>query len=53
MGLKKISISGVDEEKLNKTLFVLKSKGKSLSQAVREEIDRYVEEYDVMKLYSK
>lgn len=39
----------VDKDKKLKASFVLKSKGKDLSTAVREMLDKYAQEYDVMQ----
>ena len=39
-------VKNVDTEKKNKAIFVLKCKGKDLSTAVREMIDKLAEEYD-------
>lgn len=39
----------VEKEKKRKTIFVLSTKGKDLSQAVRDMIDKYAEEYDKMQ----
>lgn len=39
----------VDKEKKTKAVFVLKTKGKTLSQAVREMIDSLAKEFDNMK----
>lgn len=40
------SIRGVDPEKKRKCIFVLKAKGTTLSDVVRDVIDRYAEEFD-------
>ena len=39
----------VDKDKKLKASFVLKTKGKDLSTAVREMLDEYAKEYDKMK----
>lgn len=39
----------VEREKKRKTIFVLSTKGKDLSQAVREMLDKYAEEFDEMQ----
>lgn len=41
-----ITIANVDEEKKRKTVFILSTKGKDLSQAVREMLDKYADEFD-------
>ena len=41
-----VNIKNVDAEKKLKASFVLKCKGKDLSMAVREMIDKLSEEYD-------
>lgn len=44
-----VKVENVDTEKKAKAMFVLKCKGKKLSQAVREMIDSLAEEYDNME----
>jgi len=44
-----IITKNVDREKKNKALFVLRCKGKDISTAVREMIDKLAKEYDEMK----
>ena len=39
----------VDKDKKLKASFVLKTKGKDLSTAVREMLDKYAKEYDEMQ----
>ena len=39
----------VDKEKKVKAIFILKTKGKTLSQAVREMTDKLAEEFDKKK----
>lgn len=41
-----INIKNVDKQKKAKAQFILKCKGKDLSMAVREMIDKLAEEYD-------
>lgn len=43
-----IKAKNIDEEKKIKAIFVLKTKGKDLSKAVREMIDNLAKEYDEM-----
>jgi antitoxin component of RelBE/YafQ-DinJ toxin-antitoxin module len=47
--LSDMNIKRVDTEKKNKAIFVLKCKGKDLSTAVREMLDKYAKEYDEMQ----
>ena len=47
--LSDMNIKRVDSEKKNKAIFVLKCKGKDLSTAVREMLDKYAKEYDAMQ----
>lgn len=44
-----LNIKDVDELKKNKAVFVLKCKGKNLSIAVKEMIDKLAKEYDEKK----
>ena len=44
-----MNIANVDKEKKLKASFVLKTKGKDLSTAVREMLDKYAKEYDGMQ----
>lgn len=39
-------LTRVNAEKKNKAIFVLKTKGKTLSQAVREMLDKLAKEFD-------
>lgn len=39
----------VDKEKKLKAIFVLKAQGKNLSQAVREMLDKFADEFDKKK----
>lgn len=39
----------VNSEKKRKTIFYLSTKGKDLSQAVREMLDKYADEFDKMQ----
>ena len=39
----------VDGEKKRKTIFVLKSKGKTLQDMVNEQLDKYAKEFDNLK----
>ena len=41
-----INIKNVNEEKKNKAIFVLSTKGKTLSEEVRKMIDNLAEEFD-------
>lgn len=41
-----INIKNVNEEKKNKAIFVLSTKGKNLSDEVRKMIDKLAEEFD-------
>lgn len=41
-----LQIRNVDELKKRKAMFILQTQGKNLSQAVREMIDGYAEEFD-------
>ena len=47
--LSDMNIKRVDTEKKNKASFVLKTKGKDLSTAVREMLYKYAKEYDEMQ----
>lgn len=44
-----IIVKNVDDMQKLKASFILKSKGRSLSDAVREMIDKYAREYDQKK----
>ena len=44
-----MNIANIDKEKKLKASFVLKTKGKDLSTAVREMLDKYAKEYDEMQ----
>lgn len=44
-----IIVKNVDNTQKLKAIFILKSKGKNLSDAVREMIDKYAREYDQKK----
>ena len=44
-----IIVKNVDNTQKLKASFILKSKGKNLSDAVREMIDKYAREYDQKK----
>ena len=44
-----INIKNVDKDVKLKASFVLKTKGKDLSTAVREMLDEYAKEYDKMQ----
>ena len=44
-----INVRNVDQSTKLKASFVLKSKGKDLSTAVREMLDKYAKEYDAMQ----
>ena len=44
-----INIKNIDKNAKNKAIFVLKCKGKDLSTAVREMLDKYAKEYDEMQ----
>lgn len=44
-----IIVKNVDETKKLKATFVLKTKGRTLSDAVREMLDKYANEYDAKK----
>lgn len=44
-----INVRNVDTESKRKTVFYLNSKGKDLSTAVREMLDKYAKEYDKMQ----
>ena len=44
-----MNIKRVDSEKKRKAIFYLSSKGKDLSTAVREMLDKYDKEYDEMQ----
>lgn len=48
-----VNVRNVDKEKVIKANFVLKCKGKDLSKAVREMIDKIANEYDEMQKNSK
>ena len=39
----------VDSEKKRKTIFVLKAKGKTLTDMVNEQLDKYAKEFDNLK----
>ena len=41
-----LQIRNVNKEAKAKAIFILKCKGKSLSQEIRDMIDRYAEEFD-------
>lgn len=41
-----INVKNISTEKKNKAIFILKSQGKTLSQAVREMTEKLAEEYD-------
>ena len=43
-----ILVLNVDKEAKRKAMFVLRSKGKDLSTAVREMCDKYAKEFDEM-----
>ena len=49
MEKKDVFIRNVDCEAKRKAIFVLKCKGKDLSSAFREMIDKYAKEFDEMK----
>lgn len=42
------NIKNIDDEKYNKTLFVLRSKGTNLAKEVKKMCDKYAEEFDKM-----
>lgn len=44
--MENMTVRNIDSEQKRKCLFVLKSKGKTLSDIVREEIAKYAEEFD-------
>lgn len=44
-----MNIKKVDSEKKRKAIFYLSTKGKDLSTAVREMLDKYAKEYDEMQ----
>lgn len=44
-----INVRNVDTESKRKAVFYLSSKGKDLSTAVREMIDKYAKKYDEMQ----
>ena len=43
-----IKATSIDEIKKSKAVFVLKTKGKNLSEAVREMVDKLADEFDKM-----
>ena len=45
------NIKNIDDEKYNKALFVIKSKGSNFAKEVKKMCDKYAEEFD--KTYSK
>lgn len=45
------NIKNIDSEKYKKTLFILKTKGKNFTQAVKEMCDEYADEFD--RVYKK
>lgn len=47
--LSDMNIKRVDTEKKRKAIFYLGTKGKDLSTAVREMIDKYAKKYDEMQ----
>lgn len=47
--LSDMNIKRVDSEKKRKAIFYLGTKGKDLSTAVREMLDKYAKEYDEMQ----
>lgn len=51
MSKENVMVRNVDTENKAKALFVLQTKGKTLSDAVREMVDSLAEEFD--KKYSK
>ena len=44
-----VNVRNVDSEKKRKAIFYLSSKGKDLSTAVREMLDKYAQKYDEMQ----
>ena len=46
--MENITVSNIDSDKKRKCLFVLKTKGKTLSEAVREMIEKHAKEFDQM-----
>lgn len=44
-----VNVKNVDKDVKLKASFVLKTKGKDLSTAVREMLDKYAKEYDKMQ----
>lgn len=44
-----INVRNVDTESKRKAVFYLSSKGKDLSTAVREMLDKYAQKYDEMQ----
>ena len=49
--MENMTVRNIDSEKKRKCLFVLRAQGKTLSDIVREEIDKYAKEFD--EKYSK
>lgn len=43
-----INVENVNEEYKNKTMFVLKAKGSTLSEEVRKMTEKYAAEFDLM-----
>ena len=48
-----VNVRNVDTESKRKAVFYLSTKGKDLSTAVREMLDKYAEEFDKMQKKSK